>query len=117
MFKYIFFLSKSILKGEEMEKDIRKTRTCERCKAVVPLENVKLFPKDKNINMLVCENCSQELNKPKLVSRIKASPSAEYKNYRCIRCRYSFKIDTSKIGTHYNLKCPYCGKDDRLQQN
>jgi len=48
--------------------DIRKTRTCERCRTVVLLDKVRLFPKEKDMNILVCENCCEELKeaaKPK----------------------------------------------------
>ncbi|MFH0701477.1 MAG: hypothetical protein V2A62_03495 [Candidatus Woesearchaeota archaeon] len=41
--------------------DIRRTRTCERCRNVVPLEKVRLVPKNNEVNMLVCEACVEEL--------------------------------------------------------
>ncbi len=41
--------------------DIRRTRTCERCRNVVPLEKVRLVPKNNDSNMLVCDACVQEL--------------------------------------------------------
>lgn len=41
--------------------EIHKTRTCERCKAAVPLPEVKLFPKNAETNLLVCAKCCEEL--------------------------------------------------------
>src|SRR3989344_3228323 len=39
--------------------DIRKTRACERCKAQVTLDKVRLLPKNKDQNILVCIECSE----------------------------------------------------------
>ncbi|HLD72007.1 MAG TPA: hypothetical protein VJA23_00325 [Candidatus Nanoarchaeia archaeon] len=44
-----------------METDMRKTRTCEKCKAAVPLNQVRLFPKSADQNLMVCGRCCQEL--------------------------------------------------------
>ncbi len=41
--------------------DIRKSRTCEKCGISSPLDKVKLFPKDKESNWLVCEECCEKL--------------------------------------------------------
>lgn len=98
--------------------DIRKLRTCERCRASVPLDEVRLFPKEKDKNILVCGKCSQELSKPKaqLKSKAPAPPQADYTSYFCDRCKYSFRVDSSKAGLTYVLHCPYCGKSDRLHE-
>ncbi|HIG93430.1 TPA: hypothetical protein HA242_02890 [Candidatus Woesearchaeota archaeon] len=102
--------------------DIRKTRTCERCRTVVLLDKVRLFPKEKDMNILVCENCCEELKeaaKPKTMitnSRIAPLPKPEYSNYQCLRCNYSFRVDRSKAGISHNLHCPYCGLPDRLKK-
>ena len=101
--------------------DIRKTRTCEKCRAVVLLENVRLVPKNKETNLLVCENCCEELKKVAakelpLESKIAPLLPPELSKYMCRRCDYSFKVDLNKAGVTYNLHCPYCGKNDQLQQ-
>ncbi|HLD40405.1 MAG TPA: hypothetical protein VJB13_04660 [Candidatus Nanoarchaeia archaeon] len=106
--------------GEMM--DIRKTRTCERCKAVVLLDQVRLYPKSDNKNFLVCTSCCEELKK----ASHGQIPSTDFKDkkmlpsalikYSCTRCSYNFKADDSKAGLMYNLHCPYCGKADRLQK-
>lgn len=100
--------------------DIRRVRTCERCKAVVPLERVRLYPKGKDVNVLVCDTCCNELKQtvkqgpPKAL--IKNIPPAQPKLYRCNRCNYSFRVDQVKVGLLHRLACPYCGKDDRLEK-
>lgn len=104
--------------GEMM--DIRKTRTCERCKTVVLLDQVRLYPKSDNKNFLVCVNCCEELKKASagnIPTDLKAKgPAPELMKYNCTRCNYNFKADNSRAGLTYNLHCPYCGKVDRLQK-
>jgi len=101
--------------------DIRKTRTCERCKGVVLLDQVRLYPKSDNKNFLVCVNCCEELKKASAgqipVTDMKAKgPAPSLMKYNCTRCNYNFKADNSRAGLTYNLHCPYCGKMDRLQK-
>ena|SRR3989344_1574943 len=101
--------------------DIRKTKTCEKCKKVVPIDQVRLFPKDDNTNLVVCGPCSEELKKnikdknPTLSSKIASLPIPEYTVFLCTRCNYNFRVDKAKVGLTYNLHCPYCGKPDRLK--
>lgn len=40
---------------------MRKTRTCEKCKAAVPLNQVRLYPKSADHNLMVCGKCCEEL--------------------------------------------------------
>ncbi|MBI2125687.1 hypothetical protein HYV87_02265 [Candidatus Woesearchaeota archaeon] len=100
--------------------DIRKTRTCERCKNVVLLDQVRLYPKSDNKNFLVCVGCCEELKKASaglIPSDLKAKgPAPILMKYNCTRCNYNFKADNSRAGLTYNLHCPYCGKMDRLQK-
>lgn len=102
--------------------DIRKTRTCQKCKATVPLEKVRLFPKDKDSNLLLCEACCEEMKKnivqkkPTLGTKAKVLPKGNYVPYFCDRCKYKFRVDEARVGLIYNLCCPYCGKDDRLSR-
>ena len=101
-----------------MDLDIRKTRTCERCKTVVLLEKVRLMPKSNEQNMLLCDICCEDVkNKAaKLKSSAKKLPKENYVNYFCNRCRYNFKADDARVGVTHNLSCPYCGKIDQLEQ-
>lgn len=102
--------------------DIRRTRTCEKCKAVIPLDKVKLFPKnkEKNINMVVCVACCEQLKKTENqglpTTPVKNVPQSKPKIFRCTRCNYTFRVDMAKIGVLHNLACPYCGKADRLEK-
>ncbi|HIH11197.1 TPA: hypothetical protein HA241_03340 [Candidatus Woesearchaeota archaeon] len=106
--------------------DIRKTKTCERCKAVVPLERVRLYPKDENRNLVLCDNCCEEVKKRALPSnqknmsaktaKVSLSSTSEYSHYNCTRCNYNFRADKNKAGVTHNLCCPYCGKSDRLEK-
>ncbi len=100
--------------------DIRKTRTCERCKGVVPLDQVRLYPKDQTKNLLLCPNCCEELKKASLGeiagSKTKTLSPPNFRGYFCTRCNYNFRADRSKAGVTYNLHCPYCGKTDRLEK-
>ncbi len=103
--------------GERM--DIRKTRTCERCKNVVPLDQVRLYPKDENKNLLLCDPCCTEVklkSSGNLATSVKGLAPSEFINYLCTRCNYRFKADKSRAGVTYNLNCPYCGKNDKLEK-
>ncbi|MBU0456882.1 MAG: hypothetical protein ABH824_04915 [Nanoarchaeota archaeon] len=56
----------------------RGTRTCEKCSTVVPLEKVKLYPRDNEKNWLVCETCCEKLKsgvrEPGKVNLLKREP-------------------------------------------
>ena len=101
--------------------DIRKTRTCEKCNAVVLLEKIRLFPKIDGTNQVVCDNCCEELklkNKEvdkSLSSKTETLPTPEYGTFFCTRCNYTFRLDKTKVGLTHNIQCPYCGKTDRLK--
>ncbi len=100
--------------------DIRKTRTCERCKNVVPLDQVRLYPKDENTNLLLCESCCNEVKLKAsgnlATSKMRSLAPSEYVNFLCTRCNYRFKADRSRADVTYNLHCPYCGKNDKLEK-
>jgi len=99
--------------------DIRKTRTCEKCKSVITLDKVRLMPKDKENNWLVCDNCCKTLKensvKTKPEHRIITNQFQEKKILSCARCNYTFKIDTIKAGTIHRVFCPYCGRADKIE--
>ena len=100
--------------------DMRRTRSCDRCKAVVPLDQIRLFPWDAQKNILVCENCDRLLKetaqRPVSTNKIGALPNANYKHLSCERCKYTFRVDSSKVGVLYKLTCPYCGKADKIKK-
>ena len=100
--------------------NLRATRVCEKCKAVVSAQSIRLYPKSDNTNILLCESC---LNQIKTVNksiqegkseRITNLPPAEYSDLFCTRCNYAFRVDKSKVGVTQRLCCPYCGKNDKL---
>lgn len=100
--------------------DVRNSRTCERCKTVVPLDQVRLYPKNSEENLLLCGNCTKELEDmaraKKLKSTTKPLPQADFAKYYCTRCSYAFRVDESLVGLTVQLKCPYCGKGERLER-
>ncbi len=107
-----------------MDLDIRRTRTCEKCRAVVTLDKVRLFPKSKDKSLLVCDKCVEELKQNRGLEKQPITntpknpgmPTPEYASYFCGRCNYSFRVDKVKAGVLHNLLCPYCGKADRLSK-
>lgn len=99
--------------------DIRRSRTCERCKNSIPLSQVRLYPKGQESNVLVCEDCC---NKLKL--NVKEQDKKPIRNslkdmvyMNCIRCKYNFKIDKMKAGVIHKIVCPYCGKNDKIKEH
>ncbi len=118
---------------------LSKTRKCEQCTIVTPLENLKLFPtKDGKGYRFLCLECGEQFKKrasPNLgASSAKSAPSAaktaapktalakeqQQKDQLkepliCIRCNYKFKADLDKAGVSYNLVCPYCGRKDQIR--
>ncbi|MDP3990185.1 MAG: hypothetical protein Q8Q01_03185 [archaeon] len=96
--------------------DIRRVRTCEKCKTSVPLSRVRLMPKNKDASMLVCDECCSAMqtarsqNPPKKPIR---NIPANVEKRQCTRCNYSFRISTTRLDLQKPV-CPYCGKDDRV---
>jgi DNA-directed RNA polymerase subunit RPC12/RpoP len=99
------------------------TKTCERCKNIVPLSKIKLRAKGTDSAWLICDECALELkhnSKANIESKFpksqKKKADDEKEDYLCTRCRYHFRIDPYKVGNYVNLKCPYCGRSDRLEK-
>ncbi len=121
--------------------ETKRTRTCEKCSVQVPLEKVRLFPRDKERNWLVCEDCCGKLKdttpsritnvpkigavkniarptsfvSPKAKAKTEPTSNKSYRTHFCSRCKYYFKVDENRAGTFFRIVCPYCGKDDRLE--
>lgn len=98
-----------------MENKVYKTRACEKCREMMPLEQLKLFPKDKEKNILICGKCREKLSTLSTAG-IEPLPPPTYRWYACTRCRYTFKADAAKVGIFYKLHCPYCGRSETLQK-
>ena len=118
--------------------EIRKTRTCEKCSTQVPLDKIRLFPRDSTANWLVCESCCEKLKEKNTTTRVfntpqvkepvrnvynpqqaesrvvkqKTDPSFDTKH--CNRCNYYFKVDNKGAINLKKIVCPYCGRNDRL---
>ncbi len=135
--------------------DIRRTRTCERCKNAVSVDKVKIIPKTKDVTMLVCDACCEEIRstpqaritegqsriyaelpktkitnvpgstpfksapttifRPSNNNRTVPLPTPDYAKYTCVKCNYVFRVDRVKAGVTYGVKCPYCGRSDKLK--
>ncbi len=112
---------------------LSKTRICEQCKIATPFEELKLLPKDQNNYLMLCKECCEQLKKrakskegapiqsssPKMATAKKEAAAQQKPSTKddlvCLRCNYRFKADLNKAGVSYNLKCPYCGKDDQIR--
>ncbi|MBI2151777.1 hypothetical protein HYU21_03580 [Candidatus Woesearchaeota archaeon] len=120
--------------------DIRKLRSCEVCKTNVPANQIKMLPRDKERNWILCSPCCDKMKSrqvtattvppvrktfvkeavrniylPKIEKQEKGK-EADYKRMYCNRCHYRFKLDTSRSGIYFRACCPYCGKDDQLDE-
>ncbi|QQG38573.1 MAG: hypothetical protein HYS32_03125 [Candidatus Woesearchaeota archaeon] len=99
---------------------VQKSRVCERCKALVPLEGVKLFAETSDRSVVVCENCSVELENAKKGKLERTGTTKRFNapaknaSYTCERCTYKFRVDEARAGIVHRVFCPYCGKDDKL---
>jgi DNA-directed RNA polymerase subunit RPC12/RpoP len=58
------------------EQDIRRTRTCEKCKKTISLDDVRYYPKGHDVYMLVCEKCKEDLKNISKgdINKLKANP-------------------------------------------
>jgi len=117
--------------------EVRRSRTCEKCKNTVPLDRVRLYPRDNERNWLLCDNCCEALrskgdekvsNKVKPITNeltaknlkaakeplsSKGAPEGKEQMF-CARCKYSFYIDPAKAMVARIYNCPYCGKSDKI---
>ncbi len=95
----------------------KHARICNRCKKIVPFDKVRFLPKDSTTNYVFCEDCCTFMKKSaKPKEKSKRQVASPFSTYFCTRCKYKFKVDKSKAGIFYNLKCPYCGKSERLEE-
>lgn len=90
--------------------DTRKV-LCERCKQFFPYSLIKYMPKGNDARIALCESCRAKFKTDSKIGGSKSGSSSSKKPYFCARCRYKFKFDHSGLT---NLKCPYCGKDDKI---
>jgi DNA-directed RNA polymerase subunit RPC12/RpoP len=86
---------------------------CDRCRRAVPWPQIKYLPKGKDQRIALCDECRAKFTAGDTDDKKKAKSAAK-KSYICARCRYKFTLDPSGVT---NLKCPYCGKDDKIVEN
>ena len=82
---------------------------CERCRKSVPFSDIKYSTKADGSIISLCSEC----RKNKIEKKEAEKKEAMKKTYYCTRCSYKFKFYTG--GTAL-LKCPYCGKADRVSE-
>ncbi len=125
--------------------DTRKI-LCDRCKKTVPLSDVRYVAKGKDQMRTLCSACRAQTSvqdpkqtvtkqpmypksqmQPKVPSaadlsrkveaakpRQVSDESGQKVNYICERCMYKFKYNTK---SKTELKCPYCGRSDKVKEN
>lgn len=81
--------------------------TCDKCRKAVPIPDIKYVVKG-NGKAALCSECRA---KGKEAGKKTKEKVPEKKPYFCVRCRYKFKWRASGDTL---LKCPYCGKPDKL---
>ncbi len=89
------------------------TVICERCRKAVPAASVKYVQKGVDSKIILCADCRAK--NPSFAESIKSAAKKESmkQRYLCTRCKYNFKYS---LNSQSVLKCPYCGKDDRLSE-
>ncbi|MFH1511428.1 MAG: hypothetical protein ABIF10_07080 [Candidatus Woesearchaeota archaeon] len=81
--------------------------TCESCKKTVPISDVKYIMRGEK-RQAMCKNCREKMKEAK------QDKSQQRRPYFCVRCKYKFK---HKPTNQALLKCPYCGKGDKVIEN
>ena len=116
--------------------DYSRETICDLCRKSVQVSDVKYVPyiKGRESKMILCPACREknaekhnktanisQLNRPLAVNQsdrslAKALPvkNSQQRNMCiCSRCNFKFKFDPDMAS---EPKCPYCGKDDRINK-
>lgn len=91
------------------------TRKCQRCGGLVSVDDTRLLRKDANTTTLVCSKCCEEVTHKKMPDKVAAKPRQYTKKMICRNCNYKFGVDQS-AGVLHRLYCPYCSRDDKLEE-
>ena len=87
---------------------------CDRCRKFSTFSDIKYLPKGDG-KMALCRTCIKQFTTaPNPALKKQVSSDSSVINYFCQRCRYKFKYNTAR---HAILKCPYCGKDDKIMED
>ncbi|MFH1683208.1 MAG: hypothetical protein ABIA37_05430 [Candidatus Woesearchaeota archaeon] len=89
----------------------KRQMVCDRCHKSDFISEMRFVSKGDDAKITLCRGCRKEdSSEKKKVEAKKADVSK--KNYFCGRCRYKFQFDPTSVT---NLKCPYCGKPDKVE--
>lgn len=111
--------------------NITKTRSCERCKGIIPLQKVKLYLRDKDRYWILCDTCrdflkgdtnqnkktsvySKSFDAETVVTKKPSSKMIETSSAKTYRCRLNINTDSGDAKSSYYFRCPTCGKRDRV---
>ena len=93
-------------KVETNQNDELRKILCERCRKFFPLGQIKYMPTGNDSRMALCSKC-QDIP----IEDRKKKADEDKKPYFCARCKYKFKFIQNGLT---NIKCPYCGKNDKI---
>lgn len=88
--------------------DTRKM-TCDMCRKAVPISQMHYLAKGGESVMALCSACKNKKTAEKKKPDEKQTVKKEI--YICGNCSYKFKFKHDGVT---NLKCPYCGRSDKL---
>lgn len=94
-----------------MDNDSRKM-ICDRCRKAVLISDVKYIPKGKDSRQALCSEC-RAITLSSVDRKEDKKLEERKRGYFCGRCKYKFKFDPT---CSTNLKCPYCGKRDKVEE-
>lgn len=97
---------------EEIEDE--REMLCDKCRRPTSITDVKYVAKGDGTRLALCSKCRNKV----VESQIKANPEKSAKTsekvpYVCGKCGYRFRFDPN---SQAQLRCPYCGRPDKLQQ-
>lgn len=95
----------------EVKPDTREM-ICDRCRRAVPIPEIRFESRGADSKTALCNICRKETKLQE--EKIKLKAEADKRTFFCGRCRYKFKFDPTGVS---NLKCPYCGKADKVELN
>lgn len=100
------------MESDEFEEE--RVMTCGRCKKSVPISTIQYLPKGDGNLIALCSNCrADKTTKPKPTEKPESAPEKDKLTFFCERCKYKFSHDPESNAL---LKCPYCGKPDKLRE-